>query len=155
MYVNRLLPNADISLLQTKFSFVSILENIYTKTLFFYIEMSSFNVKYKLDGLMAFAGNNLEDQQNILKSFIKTSIQNKQAFKHSLENANEAELSEIAHKMLPLYRLLEASDIVEILSDIEQNLFDTNDLRTLYMMCKEVLEQMDELINLLKKRLVE
>ena len=123
--------------------------------MFFYIEMSSFNVKYKLNGLLAFAGNDLGSQHHILQSFIKTGIQNKQLFRQSLKNKNEAELRELAHKMLPLYRLLEASGIVEILSDIEQDLSDPTDLRVSFMMCQQVLEQIDELINSLKGRLAE
>lgn len=76
--------------------------------------------QYNLEQIAAFASGEQESLRQILVSFLKSGKQNALLFKNYLHEKNENAISELSHKMLPLFRQLEAYDIVELLSQLEQ-----------------------------------
>jgi signal transduction histidine kinase/DNA-binding NarL/FixJ family response regulator len=75
---------------------------------------------YSLHQIAAFASNEPETLRQILVSFLKSSRQNIVLLKKYLYEENEDAISALSHKMLPLFRQLEAHAIVELLVVLEQ-----------------------------------
>lgn len=75
---------------------------------------------YNLEQIAAFASGEPESLRQILISFLHSGWQNVLLFKTYLNEKNERAISVLSHKMLPLFRQLEASEIVELLSQLEQ-----------------------------------
>ncbi len=70
--------------------------------------------------LTAFAGEDQEAATEILRSFVSEGRINLQRLRTASTQHNAAELRAVAHKMLPIYRLLQAERIVILLSSLEQ-----------------------------------
>jgi hypothetical protein len=75
---------------------------------------------YSLKQFAAFANGDPESIREILISFIRSSKQNVKLFRQYIEEENVIMISELSHKMLPLFRQLEAKEIVDLLLQLEQ-----------------------------------
>ena len=69
--------------------------------------------------LTAFSGDDPEAAQNIMKSFIDETIKNAARMQHSLDNKQVDGIAAMAHKLLPLFTLIGAVEIVPKLSWLE------------------------------------
>ncbi|WP_455962776.1 ATP-binding response regulator [Bacteroides bouchesdurhonensis] len=69
--------------------------------------------------LTAFSGDDPEAAQNIMKSFIDETIKNAVRMQHSLDNKQVDGIAAMAHKLLPLFTLIGAVEIVPKLSWLE------------------------------------
>lgn len=78
-------------------------------------ETSSLN----FSALTAFSGDDPEAAQNIMKSFIEETIKNAVRMQHSLDNKQVDGIAAMAHKLLPLFTLIGAVEIVPKLSWLE------------------------------------
>ncbi|SHJ94049.1 hypothetical protein SAMN05444280_1423 [Tangfeifania diversioriginum] len=83
---------------------------------------------YSIKGIAAFAHGDSETIQKILASFIQSTSQNLQLFNQYLQNGDLNALSELAHKMLPMFRQLDAEAVIAPLSILEKNNFRESDL---------------------------
>ncbi len=75
---------------------------------------------YSLEQIAAFASGEPESLRQILISFLDSGWQNTLMFRKLIDEGNQKAISELSHKMLPLFRQLEASEVVQLLSQLEQ-----------------------------------
>lgn len=75
---------------------------------------------YTLEKIKAFADNDAESLHLILNSLVQSSQQNLKFFGQYLQQYDEHALTELAHKMLPLFKQLEAHEVVTLLSQLEE-----------------------------------
>ncbi|HEX7584130.1 MAG TPA: hybrid sensor histidine kinase/response regulator [Prolixibacteraceae bacterium] len=76
--------------------------------------------RYNLEQFAAFASRDPESLRQILVSLIHSGMANTALFRQYLQDENLDALSALSHKMLTLFRQMEATDIVELLSRLEQ-----------------------------------
>jgi len=108
---------------------------------------SSRKTGYNLKQLESFAEGDPEVLRLILESFISTGKQNAVLLKQYLQEENYNAISELSHKMLPLFRQLEANDIAEILTQLEQKDFARMYSIKYYSQGKSVLKMIDTLLS--------
>lgn len=108
---------------------------------------SSRKTGYNLKQLESFAEGDPEVLRLILESFISTGKQNAVLLKQYLQEENYNAISELSHKMLPLFRQLEAYDITELLTQLEQKDFARMYSIKYYSQGKSVLEMIDTLLS--------
>lgn len=106
---------------------------------------------YNLSQFAAFTGNDPENLRQILISFIDSGKQDVRLFRQYLRRKNDKALSELVHKMLPLYRQLEAFDIAELLSQLEMGASPGHDKNSYYSLGKAALEKMEALLDTIRK----
>ncbi len=82
------------------------------------------NNKYSIEGIKAFAEGEMDTTREILTSFAHSTSQNLTEFKQHIQTKNYEEVKKLAHKMLPMFRQLEAVDIIEPLRKLEQNYYN-------------------------------
>ena len=75
---------------------------------------------YNLEQFAAFAAGDEESYKQILVSFLTTSKQNASLFRQYLQEENKTGVSELAHKMLTLFRQMKAYHIVQLLIQLER-----------------------------------
>ncbi|SFF42283.1 Hpt domain-containing protein [Sunxiuqinia elliptica] len=75
---------------------------------------------YSLKTVRAFAQDDEQSLRLILQSFVSSSQENLQRLKHDLKEGDSDELAELAHKMLAMFRQLEADEIVQLLKQLEE-----------------------------------
>lgn len=91
------------------------------------ISISNLEKGFSLDSLKLFLANDKEALQEVLKTFIKTTKENLIALENSILNKDTIEINAVAHRMSPMFKQINASEISEILNDLEQNKYsDTN-----------------------------
>lgn len=78
------------------------------------------NCDYNIDAIKAFASDDPETTRDILASFIESTAQNIQLFRQHLHNSDFESLTELAHKMLPMFRQLEAKKVIRPLEKLER-----------------------------------
>jgi signal transduction histidine kinase/CheY-like chemotaxis protein len=106
---------------------------------------------YNLDQFKAFAGGDAESLHQILVSFVKTGTQNESLFRRAVQEENELVVAELSHKMLPLFRQLQASQITELLAVLEQKNNQNTDLQNYFSMAKQALERIEKLLVVIRK----
>ena len=82
------------------------------------------DLSYSIKKFEAFAQGDPEDTRLILASFVHSSLQNLLLFQEYLDAENDQLLSELAHKMLPMFRQLNNTKIVELLKKLELEKID-------------------------------
>lgn len=75
---------------------------------------------YSLKTVRAFAQDDEQSLRLILQSFVSSSQENLQRLKHDLKVGDSDELAELAHKMLAMFRQLEAHEVVQLLKQLEE-----------------------------------
>ena len=106
---------------------------------------------YNLNQFAAFAEGDPESLTQILVSFIKTGRQNALLFRQYLHNENDHALSELSHKMLSLFRQLEANDLVELLTHLEHNDFAAKNNKEFYLCGNLAIEKIDALLTTIQR----
>ena len=87
------------------------------------------NTSYNISSIEAFSSGDQERFREILISFTESATQNMLLFRQYLQEKDYESLSELSHKMLTMFRQLEANAIVELLTTLEpQNAGDDNDI---------------------------
>lgn len=74
---------------------------------------------YDFSALTAFSGNDTEAAVAILDSFLTESRLNMERLREGLQTENVEILADVAHKMIPLFALIGASDLVKLLRHLE------------------------------------
>lgn len=106
---------------------------------------------YNLNQIAAFAEGDQESLMQILVSFIKTGKQNAILFRQYLQDRNDRSLSELSHKMLSLFRQLEANDLVVLLSQLEHYDFAAVNNKEFYICGNRAIEKIDALLTTIQK----
>lgn len=105
---------------------------------------------YNLDQLAAFAAGDPESFREILTSLINTGKENTALFRQYIESENKDAISALSHKMLTLFRQMEATDIVELLSRLEQEP-NGQDNPQYYLWGKLALEKIEALLGTIER----
>ena len=107
--------------------------------------------RYNLEQFAAFAAGDPEGVKQILVSFINSGNQNATLFRQYLHEENDSAISELSHKMLTLFRQLEAYDIVDLLDQLEQKDFAQTNNKQYYSMGNSALEKIEALLLIIEK----
>jgi hypothetical protein len=107
------------------------------------------NNSYSLASIEGFALGDPESTRKILISLVSSTVQNMALFRQSLEINDYKSMTELAHKMLPMFRLLEADQIVGPLTELEQNGFDKIDA-DMQAIGRKVLPEIGKLVEAIK-----
>ncbi|WP_242499205.1 response regulator [Flavobacterium sp. 140616W15] len=115
-------------------------------------ETSNFNSEKKisLDSLKSFLANDKEALQEVLKTFITTTQENLVVLEKSINNRDTIEINAIAHRISPMFKQINAIEISEILSDLEQNKYSDTDLEIIF---NELKTKINSLLQTLKKEI--
>ena len=106
---------------------------------------------YNLKQFAAFAEGDPESLRQILVSFIKTGKQNALLFRQYLHDESDLELSELSHKMLSLFRQLEANDLVVLLSQLEHKDFASLHHKEFYICGEMAIDKIDALLQTIQE----
>lgn len=106
---------------------------------------------YNLKQIAAFAEGDSESLRQILVSLINSGKQNAARFRQCIDEENIGEVSNLSHKMLPLFRQLEVPDIAELLARLEQKDFTLMDKRQYFLCGILVIDKIDALLNTIQK----
>jgi len=87
---------------------------------------------YSLETLKQFLGNDNEGLQEVLDQFIESSQENMVHLEKAVNEKNVPEIGAIAHRIAPMFRQIEAYQIVEILNSLEKKEFETDDLESIF-----------------------
>ncbi|MCD0475107.1 response regulator [Flavobacterium sp. EDS] len=115
-------------------------------------ETSNFDSEKKisLDSLKSFLANDKEALQEVLKTFITTTQENLVVLEKSINNRDTIEINAIAHRISPMFKQINAIEISEILSDLEQNKYSDTDLEIIF---NELKTKINSLLQTLKKEI--
>lgn len=80
---------------------------------------SDLSIKFNFASLLTFSGDDKEAARNIMDSFITETGKNITQMDEALQNKDVTTISSLAHKLLPLFTLLEASEALPLLSWLE------------------------------------
>lgn len=100
------------------------------------VEKSNQPIKaYNLDKLRAFIGTNDEAMKNILVVFIESTRENLLDLKYAAEDLDTQSLSDIAHKMIPMFKQLDILETVPLLEQLEEQkvVFENSEEATRYI----------------------
>lgn len=107
--------------------------------------------RYNLDQFKAFAAGDPETLRQILVSFIASGKRNAKHFRKSIDEKNISEISELSHKMLTLFRQLEAQDIVELLAQLEDMEELQSDEQQYFLLSELALEKIETLLQVIQE----
>ncbi|MGE5427707.1 MAG: ATP-binding protein [Methylococcaceae bacterium] len=105
---------------------------------------------YNLEQLAAFAAGDPESFKEILSSLIHTGKENTILFRQYIESGDKQAIAALSHKMLTLFRQMEATDIVELLSRLERDSSVINNPQY-YLWGKLALEKIEALLQVIEK----
>lgn len=116
------------------------------------VTMSEYKAQniYSLKQFTAFAAGDPESLREILISFISSGKKNIKIFRQYIEDENVIMISELSHQMLPLFRQIEANDIAELLSGLEQQGDFRLDNKQYYLFGRLVLEKIEALLHIIQ-----
>lgn len=100
---------------------------------------------YNFAALTAFSADDADASRSILESFVSETRRNMERLGQAADNENVAEVSAVAHKMIPLFIMLEASDIVGLLRRLEAS-SGTSFSEKLRIEVQQVLTQIEKLL---------
>ena len=86
---------------------------------------------YSLKTLKQFLGDDQEGLSVFLNQFIESSKTNMIYLEKAVKGNKTSEINAIAHRIAPMFRQIEASEISEILKELEQNDLKSSDLENL------------------------
>ncbi|OUL60961.1 ATP-binding protein [Flavobacterium sp. AJR] len=87
---------------------------------------------FSLDSLKSFLTNDKEALREVIKTFIKTTKDNLVILEKSITEKDSMEISAIAHRIAPMFKQIQASEISKILDNLEQKKYPDTDLETIY-----------------------
>lgn len=105
---------------------------------------------YNLKQVEAFSAGDPESFREILSSLIHTGKENITLFRQYIESEDKEAISALSHKMLTLFRQMEATDVVELLSRLEHD-NGIQDNPQYYLWGKLALEKIEALLQTIEK----
>lgn len=105
---------------------------------------------YSLNSLQSFLGNDNDAVKSVLVSFVQTTSNNLVALENHV-NANDFnKIKETAHKMAPMFKQIEATEIAEVLTNLESKDYTEKELKSIL---KELNPKVKTLLATLEKQL--
>ncbi|MGB5821758.1 MAG: ATP-binding protein [Saonia sp.] len=152
--------------------FTKILQKPFTKTSFFKVLENLFpmavgesqdhrtipppkstSLLFSLEFISSFLGENTEAMDEVLYTFIKDTSNNVEQLKGAMDMENYKEINQTAHRMLPMFRQLDADEIVPILEGLEQISPDVHKTKELKLTFADLKNKITALILALKAHL--
>jgi signal transduction histidine kinase/CheY-like chemotaxis protein/HPt (histidine-containing phosphotransfer) domain-containing protein len=87
---------------------------------------------FSLTSLKSFLSNDKDALQEVLKTFIKTTKENLVVLEKSIAEKDMIEISAIAHRIAPMFKQIQASEISKILDNLERKKYPDTDLETIF-----------------------
>lgn len=101
---------------------------------------------YTLRNITLFTDNDPEATKQIVDSFIRDTRQNLELLDSYIRQKDLKAVSQLAHKMLPLFRQLEATGVVELLQKLERSEVPEKEFKTIVddiiRLCREIIEKL-------------
>lgn len=110
------------------------------------------SAEYDFSALTAYSADDPEAAASILQSFLSETRLNLRHLQEGMQAENVAELSRVAHKMIPLFTLIGASEIVGWLRILEANR-DASFSEDISLLTKQVLETVEHVLEMLSESL--
>lgn len=110
------------------------------------------NQSYTFSQFSAFAGDDPESLHQIIAAFVCSGLKNAGLLRQSIRDQDRESVSELAHKMLPLFRQIQANEIVSILSQLEQMDLENATVEIYFLMGQMALEKIEEILENLQKK---
>ncbi|WP_163717364.1 hypothetical protein [Mangrovibacterium lignilyticum] len=108
--------------------------------------------EYSLNQVLAFAGPSLEEQKELIQLLVDSAGLNVAAFRNEITLQNRANACELAHKMLTLFKQLQATKITPSLEQLEQVGNELLPDEQFFAIAKTVLIQIELVLNDIKLR---
>ncbi|MEN2402115.1 ATP-binding protein [Flavobacterium sp. MC2016-06] len=106
---------------------------------------------YSLETLNGFLGNDVNALNEVLKSFIESSIENLDFLETAILEENTEEIKSIAHRIAPMFKQIQAHEIAAILKKIEKHEFETAEMKSIF---KDLKTRTDVLFSALNQELI-
>ncbi|KFF20305.1 ATP-binding protein [Flavobacterium hydatis] len=87
---------------------------------------------FSLAPLKSFLSNDKDALQEVLKTFIKTTKENLVVLEKSIAEKDMIEIRAIAHRIAPMFKQIQASEISKILDNLERKKYTDTDLETIF-----------------------
>ncbi len=94
--------------------------------------------EFSLEEILLFAGDDKEALNTILKVFVEASRKNLLEITEAIKYNNKSKISEIAHKMLPMYKQLNTRNIVLQLEQLEKEETNYFEEKKIYRLITEI-----------------
>lgn len=105
---------------------------------------------FSLNSLQSFLSNDDEAVKSVLISFIETTSNNLFMLENHI-NANDSDkIKDTAHKMAPMFKQIEATEIAEVLTDLESKDYTKKEVKIIF---KEVKPKIKTLLTAIKNQL--
>ena len=105
---------------------------------------------YNLEQIAAFCSGDPENLKEILMTFVRSGKQSVSSFYRYLDEENDEGISELSHKMLPLFRQLEAESIIPLLTELEQEGQTKPQRHAFFKTARAVLPRIEQIIESIK-----
>ena len=79
---------------------------------------------YNLQELYTLLDNDQEAVKKIIEAFIENAMSDMYSMYDYYKDNNRQKISELAHKMLPMYRQLKIKELIDVLENLERNIDD-------------------------------
>lgn len=106
---------------------------------------------FALDSLQSFLSNDDEAVKSVLISFVKTASNNLSLLENYINENDFDKIKETAHKMAPMFKQIEATEIAEVLTNLESKDYTEKELKSIL---KELSPKIKTLIIAIKKQLI-
>lgn len=105
---------------------------------------------FALDSLQSFLGNDNDAVKSVLVSFVETTSNNLATLENHV-NANDFNtIKDIAHRMAPMFKQIEATEIAEVLTNLESKDYTEKELKSIF---KELNPKVKTLLAAIEKQL--
>ncbi|KAF2335666.1 hybrid sensor histidine kinase/response regulator [Flavobacterium daemonense] len=102
---------------------------------------------YSLETLKEFLANDKNALNEVLKSFIESTNENLVHLEVAVAQKNAAEINSIAHRIAPMFKQIDASEIARILTVLEKNEFEIAEVKTIFKNLKAKIASLFEILN--------
>lgn len=110
--------------------------------------------EYSVDGLLTFVAGDKNAEREVIASFISETRNNLITLNQLLQNRKYAEISKLAHKMLPVFRMIQHEGVCSVLLELEKDITNyafEECLEKVEYLNKEIYNLVDEALHNLKK----
>ena len=111
---------------------------------------TSGNTEYTLKNISVFADHDPEILKQIMQSFRTSTEEHLDLFKQYLQEKQYEEISRLAHKMLPIFRQLEAITLIKLLEKLEHPHKSGLTRENIHTLTNEVVEKAKQLLQLIQ-----
>lgn len=105
---------------------------------------------FALDSLQSFLSNDDEAVKSVLASFVETTSNNLSMLENYINETDFDKIKETAHKMAPMFKQIQATEIAEVLTNLESKDYTEKELKSIL---KEINPKIKTLIKAIEKQL--